>query len=170
MSNFIIPYKGLEPNIHDSAFIAQNAVIIGDVDIGKESSIWFGCILRGDVYDIKIGARTNIQDASVIHTTQDFRGTYIGDDVTIGHAAVLHACTIEDFGFVGMQALVMDGAVIETKGMLAAGAMLTLGKVVPTGQLWAGRPARYMRDLTEEELESLSYSANHYVTLSREYL
>ncbi len=170
MSNFILPYKNIHPKIHDSAFVAPNAAIIGDVEIGEDASVWFGCTLRGDVNDIKIGKRTNIQDGSVIHTTHEFQGTYIGDEVTVGHAAVLHACTVEDLGFVGMQALVMDGAVIEARGMLAAGAMLTPGKVVPSKQLWAGRPAKYMRDLTDEELEFLSWSAGHYVGLSRDYM
>lgn len=170
MSNLILPYKNIVPKIADTAFVAPNAAVIGDVEIGAESSIWFGCTLRGDVNDIKIGARTNIQDGSVIHTTHNFQGTYIGDDVTVGHAAILHACTVEDLGFVGMQACVMDGSIVETKAMLAAGALLTPGKVVPTGQLWAGRPAKYMRDLTEEELDFIPYSAGHYVRLSRDYL
>jgi carbonic anhydrase/acetyltransferase-like protein (isoleucine patch superfamily) len=170
MSQFIIPFKGILPKIEAGAFIAQNAAVIGDVEIGAESSVWYGCALRGDVNPIRIGKRTNIQDGTVIHTTHDFQGTYIGDNVTVGHMAILHACTVEDYGFVGMQACAMDGAVVKTKGMLAAGALLTPGKVVPSGQLWAGRPAKFMRDLTAEELAFLSYSADHYVKLSREYL
>lgn len=162
MTTLIRPYRGLEPQIDESAFIAENTSITGDVTIGAESSIWYGCVLRGDVNDIKIGKGTNIQDGSVIHTTYKFQGTYVGDYVTVGHMALLHACTVEDYGFVGMQSLVMDGAVIETRGMLAAGSLLTPGKVVPSGQLWSGRPARYMRDMTQEELEYLQISADHY--------
>jgi len=153
--------------IHDSAFVAPGAAVIGDVTIGADSNIWYNCTLRGDVNDIRIGARTNIQDGSVVHVTTDFSGTYVGDDVTVGHSAILHACTIEDFGFIGMQACVMDGAVVKERGMLAAGALLTPGKIVPTGQLWAGRPAKYMRDLTKEELDYIAWSAPHYVELGR---
>lgn len=170
MQPCILPYKSVTPKIHKKAFIAPTAAVVGDVEIGEESGIWFGCSLRGDVNDIKIGARTNIQDGTVIHTTYKFQGSYIGDDVTVGHAAILHACTVEDMGFVGMQACVMDGAVVESKAMLAAGALLTPGKVVPTGQLWAGRPAKYMRDMTQEELDYLSWSANHYVNLAKDYI
>ena len=169
MSQFILPYKGISPQIHDSAFIAPSASIIGDVQIGADSNIWYNCALRGDVNDIKIGKRTNIQDGTVIHVTTDFQGTYVGDDVTVGHLAILHACTIEDFGFVGMQACVMDGAVVESYGMLAAGALLTPNKRVPSGELWAGSPAKYMRDLTDKERAYLKWSAPHYVELGREH-
>lgn len=167
MSNFIYPFKGGYPQIHESAFVAPSASIIGDVQIGAGSNIWYNCVLRGDVNDIKIGARTNIQDGTVIHVTTDFSGTIVGDDVTVGHSAVLHACTIEDFGFVGMQSCVMDGAVVEGFGMLAAGSLLTPNKRVPKGQLWSGRPARYMRDLTDEEIAYIKWSAPHYVELGQ---
>ena len=169
MSQFILPYKGIFPKIHDSAFIAPSASVIGDVQIGEDSNIWYNCTLRGDVNDIKIGKRTNIQDGTVIHVTTDFQGTYVGDDVTVGHLAILHACTIEDFGFVGMQACVMDGAVVESHGMLAAGALLTPNKRVPSGELWAGSPAKYMRDLTDKERAYLKWSAPHYVELGQEH-
>lgn len=169
MSQFILPYKGISPQIHSSAFIAPSASIIGDVQIGEDSNIWYNCVLRGDVNDIRIGKRTNIQDGTVIHVTTDFQGTHVGDDVTVGHLAILHACTIEDFGFVGMQACVMDGAVVESHGMLAAGALLTPNKRVPTGELWAGSPAKYMRDLTDKERAYLKWSAPHYVELGREH-
>lgn len=165
----IYPYKNINPKIANNAFIAPNAAVIGDVEIKEETSIWYGCSLRGDVNDIKIGQRTNIQDNSVIHTTYKLQGTYIGDDVTIGHSAILHACTIENMGFVGMQACVMDEAVIETMGMLAAGALLTPGKRVPSGQLWAGRPAKFMRDINEEERKYIEWSATHYARLGSEH-
>lgn len=169
MSGFILPYKGIIPKIHEDAFVAPSASIIGDVEIGEGSSIWYNCALRGDVNDIKIGKRTNIQDGTVIHVTTDFSGTYVGDDVTVGHSAILHACTVEDFGFVGMQACVMDGAVVEGQAMLAAGALLTPNKRVPKGQLWAGSPAKYMRDLTKEELDYIKWSAPHYAELGQEH-
>lgn len=166
----IYPFKKILPKIHETAYIAPSADIIGDVEIGAESNIWFGCVLRGDDNDIKVGARTNIQDGTVVHITDGFQGTYIGDDVTIGHMALIHACTIGNRAFVGMQACMMDGAKLEDESMLAAGALLTPGKVVPTHQLWAGRPAKYMRDLTPDEIKDLKRSADHYVRLSREHM
>lgn len=169
MNRFIYPYKGIHPKIHDSAFIAPNAAVVGDVRIGEDANIWYNVSMRGDVNDITIGARTNIQDNCVIHCTYQFQGCYIGEDVTVGHSAILHACTVEDFGFVGMQACVMDGAIVESNAMVAAGALVTPGKVVPAGQLWAGRPAKYMRDMTQDELDYIRWSAPHYVKLGREH-
>ncbi len=163
-------YKNILPRIDDAAFVAENAVVIGDVEIGPESSIWYNCVLRGDVNDIKIGARTNIQDGTVIHVSSSTQGTYIGDDVTVGHMALLHACTIGDRAFIGMKACVMDDATVEEEAMVAAGALVTSGKRVPKHQLWAGSPARYMRDLTAKEVEFLRFSADRYVKLSRTYI
>ncbi len=169
MSAFILPYKGIYPKIHDSAFIAPSASVIGDVEIGEDSNIWYNVAIRGDVHEIRIGKRTNIQDGSVIHVTTDFSGTYVGDDVTVGHSAILHACRVENHGFVGMGAIVMDGAVVESFAMLAAGALLSPGKRIPTGQLWAGRPAKFMRDLKPEEIDYIKWSAPHYAVLGREH-
>lgn len=165
----ILPYKNVVPKIHPSAFIAENAVIIGDVEIGEDSSIWYGCTLRGDVNDIRIGARTNIQDHTIIHVSSTTQGTSIGDDVTVGHAAVLHACTIGSLAFIGMQACVMDEAVVEEQAMIAAGALIAPGKKVPKGQLWGGSPARHMRDLSQKDLDLLPFSAQRYVQLARTY-
>lgn len=170
MNKLIYPYRTKLPNYDESAFIAPTAAIIGDVTIGAESSVWYGCTLRGDVNDIKIGKRTNIQDGTVIHVSSTTQGTYVGDEVTVGHMALLHACTIGDQAFIGMKACVMDDAIIEPRAMVAAGALVTSGKTVPTGELWAGSPAKFMRKLTEKELEFLSFSAERYVKLSREYL
>lgn len=164
------PYKNISPKIHATTFVAENAVIIGDAEIGEESSIWYNCVVRGDVNDIKIGARTNIQDGTVIHVSSTTQGTYIGDDVTVGHMALIHACTIGDRAFIGMKACVMDDAVVEEEAMVAAGALVTSGKRVPKHQLWAGAPAKYMRDLTPEEIKFLKFSAERYVKLSRTYL
>lgn len=165
----IRPFKETSPVIDSEAFVAENAVIIGAVEIGADSSIWYGCTLRGDVNNIRIGQRTNIQDHTLIHVSSTGQGTYIGDDVTVGHSAVLHACTIGDMAFIGMQACVMDDAVVEDRAMIAAGALVTPGKRVPSGQLWGGSPARYMRDLTVEELKFLEFSAVRYVKLSKAY-
>ncbi len=167
--SIILPYKGISPIIDKTVFIAPNAAVAGDVHIGAESGIWFSVSIRGDVNEVRIGARTNIQDNSVIHCTHKGDGCYVGDDVTVGHAAILHACTLEDMSFVGMQACVMDGAIVESKAMLAAGALLTPGKRVPSGQLWAGSPARYVRGLNSQELEHLEWSADHYVRLAQAY-
>lgn len=165
----ILPYKNIVPTIADNVFISPSATVIGDCVIGEESSIWFGCTLRGDVHEIRIGKRTNIQDGTVIHTTRNLSGTYIGDGVTVGHMALLHACTIEDNAFVGMGAIVLDQAVIESGAMLAAGAMLTSGKRIPAGELWAGRPAKFMRKLTQEDIDFFPVSADNYVRLAKDY-
>ena len=137
-----LPYRGARPVIDATAFVAEGCRIVGDVEIGAEASIWFNCVIRGDEHAVRIGARSNVQDGTVIHVHSAKQGTFIGADVTIGHKALLHACTIDDGGFVGMGAIVLDEAVIEGGGMLAAGAMLTPGKRVPSGELWAGSPAR----------------------------
>ena len=163
-------FKNILPKISPSTFVADNAVIIGDIEIGAESSVWYSCVLRGDVNNIRIGARTNIQDGTVIHVSSTTQGTYIGDDVTVGHMALLHACTIGNRAFIGMQACVMDDAVVEDEAMVAAGALVTPGKRVPSHQLWGGSPAKFMRNLTEEEIRFLKFSADRYVKLSREYI
>ncbi|MBI4031328.1 MAG: gamma carbonic anhydrase family protein [Proteobacteria bacterium] len=162
-------YKKISPRIDASAFIAENAAVIGDVHVGAGSSVWFGCTLRGDVAGIRIGARSNIQDHTIIHESSKPIPTTIGDDVTVGHACLLHACTVGDGAFIGMQACVMDGAVVEAGAMLAAGALLTPGKIVPSGQLWGGSPAKFMRALTDEDREHMRWSAAHYVDLAGDY-
>ena len=165
----ILPYKNITPTIHDSAWVADNAVVAGDIEIGEKSSVWFGVQMRGDVHEIRIGARTNIQDNAVVHVTRNLSGTYIGDDVTIGHGAILHACQVEDKCLIGMGAIILDEAVIETGAMVAAGALVPPKKVVKSGQLWGGNPAKYMRDLKPEEVEFLKVSADNYVRLAAEY-
>ena len=165
----LLPYKDVLPTIGQNAFIADNAAVVGDIHIGDECGIWFNVSMRGDVHEIRIGNRTNIQDNAVVHVTQNVSGTYIGNEVTVGHGAIVHACTIGDQCLIGMGAIVLDEAKMETRSMLAAGALLTPGKVVPSGQLWGGSPARYMRDLTEEELAFLPVSADNYARLAAEY-
>ncbi|HZW51441.1 MAG TPA: gamma carbonic anhydrase family protein, partial [Rudaea sp.] len=169
-------FNGKTPKIHDSAFIADNAVIIGDVEIGPEANIWYGVVLRGDVNYIRIGARTNVQDGAVLHVTHD--GPYtpggfplvIGADVTVGHSAILHACTVEDACLIGMHATVLDGAVVRKHAFVAAGAVVAPGKIVGEGELWMGNPARCVRKLDAAQIEALYYSAKHYVKLKDEYL
>jgi carbonic anhydrase/acetyltransferase-like protein (isoleucine patch superfamily) len=170
MSATILPYRGIFPQIAANVFIAPSAAVIGDVVIGAGSNVWFGCVIRGDVNEIRIGDRTNIQDGTIIHVTRQKCGTYIGSDVTIGHMVLLHACTLEDGAFIGMQATVMDGAVVEGGAMVAAGALITPGKRVRKGQLWSGRPAKHSRDLSPKEIEENAAIAPHYVRLAREYL
>jgi len=181
----ILPYRGVMPKIHPEAFVAPGAVIIGDVEIGSESSIWFGCVLRGDVNYIRIGKRTNIQDGTVIHTASGLQParmgqgaekmpdagypTIIGDNVTVGHMTLLHACTVESNAFVGMKSAVMDAAKIEGFGMLAAGALLTAGKTIGKGQLWAGSPAKFWRDLTQADIDQFDMRAGQYAELGKEY-
>lgn len=163
------PYKNIIPNIDSQAFIAENAVIIGDVKIGADSSVWYNCTVRGDVNNIIIGERTNIQDGTVIHVSSTTQGTYIGNDVTVGHMALLHACTIGDCSFIGMKACVMDDAIVEPYAMVGAGALVPSGKIVKSKQLWMGTPAKYVRDLTDKEIEFLKFSAERYVKLAAAY-
>jgi carbonic anhydrase/acetyltransferase-like protein (isoleucine patch superfamily) len=162
MSGLILPWEGVSPDIHSSAFIAPTATVIGDTVIGEEASIWYGCTVRGDVNHIRIGNRTNLQDNSVIHVDAAAWPTIIGDDVLIGHMCLIHGCTIGDGAFIGMRACIMDGAVIEPEGMVAAGALVTPGKVVPTGQIWAGNPAKYMRDIDDAQLDWMRKAAPRY--------
>jgi gamma-carbonic anhydrase len=174
MSALAIPKAVLEhlaatPSIASDAFVASNAVIVGDVAVGAGSSIWYGCTLRGDVQRIRIGARTNIQDGTILHGTTLGHAALIGDDVTVGHAAVLHACTIEDRAFIGIGARVLDETVVRSGAMLAAGAVLTPGKTVPSGELWAGSPAKFLRALKPEEIEGIRISAARYVALAHHY-
>lgn len=162
-------FMGQYPEIDETAYLASSAVISGAVRIGADSSIWHNVTLRGDANYITIGTGTNIQDNSCVHIDSSRFPTIIGDYVTIGHTAIIHACTLGDRSFVGMGAIVMDGAVVEPEAMVAAGAMVTPGKRVPTGELWAGRPAKKMRDLTEEERASLQESADRYIEFGRAY-
>jgi carbonic anhydrase/acetyltransferase-like protein (isoleucine patch superfamily) len=169
----LIPFGGHAPRIDPEAFVAPGARLIGDIEIGPEASIWYNCVLRGDVNRIRIGARTNIQDGSVIHVDSPKPGhaaghpTIIGAEVLIGHQAMVHGCILHDRAFVGLGSIVMDGCEIESEAMLAAGAMLTPGKRIPAGQLWAGRPAKYVRDLSPEEFAGQREGVAHYVALAK---
>ncbi len=173
----IRPYRHHHPKLGPHVYVDPAATVIGDVELADDVSIWPGCVVRGDVNYIRIGARTNIQDGAIVHVTHD--GPYtrpggyptvIGADVTVGHAVVLHACTIEDAVLIGMHATVLDGAVVRKHGFVGAGAVVAPGKVVGERELWIGNPARLMRTLSDTEVEQLYYSAAHYVKLKDEYL
>jgi carbonic anhydrase/acetyltransferase-like protein (isoleucine patch superfamily) len=152
-----------QPSIDSSAWIAPTAAIIGDVRIGAESGVWFHCVLRGDANFIQIGKRTNIQDGTIVHVDPGEFAAVIGDDVTIGHACIIHGCRLDDTAFVGMGATVMNGAVIERGGVLGAGGLLTAGRRIGTGELWTGAPAKLRRVLTDEERREFVATAPHYV-------
>lgn len=169
MTHINLPYKDIWPDIEQPCFIAPNATLIGKVTVGSGTNIWYGAILRGDVHSISIGRDTNIQDGVVIHVTTGGQGTKVGDRVTVGHQALLHDCTIEDEAYIGMQSLVMDGAVVESRAFLAAGSLVPPGKRIPSGQLWGGRPAKYMRDLTEKDYQTIDWSWKHYRALGLEH-
>lgn len=166
----ILPYKGKYPKIAEDAFIAANAVIIGDVEIGSKASIWYGCVVRGDVNHIRIGEGTNIQDGTIIHVNRNDGPTIIGKGVTVGHLALLHACILHDHSFVGMGSKVIDNAVVETNGMVAAGALISPKKVVGRNQLWAGVPAKFFRELSQEEIDYIKISESNYIKLATEHL
>ncbi|MBC2670865.1 gamma carbonic anhydrase family protein [Novosphingobium piscinae] len=171
----ILPFAGKVPRIADSAFIAPGCRIIGDVEIGADASIWYNCVIRGDVNRVVIGARTNVQDGTVIHCDSpeprrpEGFPTLIGADVLIGHMAMIHGCTLADRAFVGLGAIVMSGAAIDCDGMLAAGALLTPGKRIGPRQLWGGRPAAPMRDLTDAALADMREGVSHYVENGRRH-
>ena len=165
----ILPYRGIMPRIASDAFIAPGAVVIGDVEIGSKANVWFGCVIRGDVQPIRIGERTNIQDGTVIHVTAAGGPTIIGKGITIGHSALLHACILEDDCFIGMHATIMDKAVVESGAMVAAAALIAPNKRVPKGQIWAGNPGKYLRDLSEKESAFIAESRDNYIALAKEY-
>lgn len=165
-----LTFDGVSPKIPASAFVAPTAILIGDVTLGEGSSVWFHCVLRGDTNHIRIGARTNIQDGTIVHVNAGNYPTVIGDDVTIGHAAIIHACTLHNRAFVGMGATVLDGAVIEEGGMLGAGALLTPGKRIGPNELWTGAPARLQRVMSDDERAKFDKTAVHYCALATRYM
>ena len=162
--SIIRAYEKWSPRVAATAFIAENASLIGDVEIADGASIWYGVVLRGDSGGIKIGVNSNVQDNSVMH-----EGVIVGANITIGHMALVHACRLEDNSFVGMKAVVMDGVVVEEGAMVAAGALVTPGKRIPKGQLWAGAPARFMRELKDHDYAEMAASAKYYGELARKY-
>lgn len=162
-------YRGIFPTIAAGVFIEETAVVIGDVVIGSESSVWFHAVVRGDVNSIRIGHRTNIQDLSLIHVTHDTHPLTLGDDVTVGHHVVLHGCTIRDRVLVGMGAIIMDGVVIEEDSIIGAGALITEGQHIPPKSLVLGSPARIKRTLSDREVQWIKDSAHNYVRYAQDY-
>lgn len=174
-------FKDKEPKVASNVFIAEGAKIIGAVEIGEDSSVWFNCVLRGDVNSIKIGKRTNIQDLTTLHVwhkTYDVKGAEvdagypveIGDDVTIGHNCVIHACVLKNRVLVGMNAVVMDGAIIEEDSIVGAGSVVTKGKKFPPRSLILGNPAKFIRELKDEEIAKIKESAQNYVHFKNDFL
>ena len=165
----VYSFEGVTPRIASDAFIAPSAAVIGNVEIGAGSSVWFHCVLRGDTNIIRIGARCNIQDGTIVHVDHHEFSTLIGDDVSVGHAAIVHACTLKNRAFVAMGATIMDGAVIEEGGMLGAGALLPPGKVIGPNELWLGAPAKLKRVMSAEERAGWDNTAVHYAALAARF-
>lgn len=170
------PYKNIMPQIADSAYVDEAATVIGDVRLGVETSVWPGAVIRGDVNRIRIGARSNVQDGTVVHVTHPYSeqpdgfSVRIGNDVTIGHNVTVHGCTIEDRCLIGIGSIIMDGAIINSQVLLGAGSLVPEGNVLESGMLYFGSPAKKIRMLTDAEMKWFKYSAGHYVKLSRDYL
>ena len=165
----IKPYKGIHPKLHPTVFVVETAVIIGDVEIGEYSSIWFNAVVRGDVHYIRIGDRTNIQDLCMLHVTKDTHPLILGNDITVGHSVTLHGCTIKDRCLIGMGTTILDGAVVGEDCIIGAGALVTEGVVIPPGTLAIGMPAKPKRDLTEKEIARIRQSAQNYIDYARTY-
>jgi carbonic anhydrase/acetyltransferase-like protein (isoleucine patch superfamily) len=169
-------FASITPRIAASAYVDPAALVIGDVTIGEDTSIWPMCVVRGDVQSIRIGTRTNIQDGTVIHVAHDShfcpggQPTHVGDDVTVGHKVLLHACTVESTCLIGMNAVIMDGAVVQSRIIVGAGSVVPPGKILESGYLYVGSPAKQIRPLKEQELEFIEYSAQNYVRLKDRYL
>ena len=165
----IYSYKGITPKIHPSVFICEGVRIVGDVEIGEQSSVWFNSVIRGDVHWIKIGKRTNIQDLSMLHVTNQRYPLLIGDDVSIGHSVTLHGCTLKDNCLIGMGALILDNATVNSNTIVAAGSVVKENFVVPEGVLLAGVPGKIIRDLKPEEIERVTSTSPNYIKYSQDY-
>jgi carbonic anhydrase/acetyltransferase-like protein (isoleucine patch superfamily) len=166
----VYSYKGIVPKLGRDVFLAPNATVIGDVVLGDAASIWYGVVVRGDVFPIRIGARTNIQDNSVIHVTNGTWSTTIGDDVTVGHLAMLHGCTVGDRCLIGMSSVVLDGAIVEDECLIGAGSLVPPGAKIPSRSLVMGRPARVIRRLEEADLAGIRKSSALYVEYARDFM
>lgn len=164
------PHRGRLPRVHPSAFIDASAQVIGDVEIGEESSVWMAAVIRGDVHHIRIGRRTNIQDGTIVHVMKDTHPTVVGDDVTVGHAAMIHGCTIERQCLIGMRATLLNGCQIGTGSIVAAGALVPEGMVVPPRSLVMGMPAKVRRTLGDEAIAEIQMYADRYVQYRLDYM
>jgi carbonic anhydrase/acetyltransferase-like protein (isoleucine patch superfamily) len=165
----IFPFEALVPSIATDAFVAPNALLIGDIEVGPQASIWYGCILRGDVNKILIGARSNLQDGTIVHGSPNMNPTTIGNDVLVGHAALLHGCELRDGSFVGMRATILNKAVVETGALVAASALVTEGTLIPSGEIWGGSPARKMGPLSEKAAGAMRAAVKAYVDLAQRH-
>lgn len=165
----VLKFNKKKPQISRDCFLAPNSMVIGDVEVGSCSSVWFGTVIRGDVMHIRIGNETNIQDNSVVHVTKDKNPTIVGNNVTIGHSVTLHGCTVKDHVLVGIGSIVMDQVDIEEWSIIAAGSVVKPGTKIPSGKLWGGLPAKEIRDINEDEKQWIRELALNYVKLSREY-
>ena len=166
----LMPYNGIVPTLGTDAYVAPNAVVIGDVVIGDRASVWFNCLLRGDGNYIRVGKETNLQDGTIIHISTRNGPTIIGERVTVGHGAIIHACTIEDDTMIGIGAIVLDKAVVERGAVVAAGAVVPPGKVIKAGEMWSGVPAQFTRPTKDSEIKFIARNATHYVELAGTYL
>ncbi len=166
----IRPFGGKHPRLAEGVFVEESAQVIGDVELGEDANVWFGAVVRGDVHYIRIGARTNIQDLTVIHVSEKTHPTVLDEDITVGHRAILHGCHVMRGCLIGMGAVVMDGAEVGPDSLVAAGALVGPGVEIPPRSLARGVPARVVRTLTDAELEHLVYSSQHYVDLKKVYL
>jgi carbonic anhydrase/acetyltransferase-like protein (isoleucine patch superfamily) len=166
----IRPYKGIRPQVAATAFIEESAQIIGDVVVGEHSSVWFNCVLRGDVHYIRVGDETNIQDGTVVHVTNARFPTIIGSRVTIGHGVVLHGCTIKDRALIGIGAIVLDDVVIGEESFVAAGSLLTPGTIIPPRSMVMGSPAKVRREVTDEEVARIDHHWKNYIEYKNNYL
>ncbi len=165
----LIEHDGHRPQVAESAWVHASAQVIGRAVLGHESSVWFGCVVRADVHDIRVGNRTNIQDLTVVHVTRDRFPTVIGDDVTIGHRAVVHGCVVGDRCLIGIGAIVLDGVEIASHSIVAAGAVVAPGTKIPSGVVVMGQPARVVRDVRPEEIDHIERTARHYAEYAADY-
>jgi gamma-carbonic anhydrase len=163
----VLPFGSIVPKIDPDAWVAPGVSVVGDVEIGAGSSVWYGCVVRGDIEPIRIGRNTNIQDGTVVHVNSGGFPTHIGNEVTVGHMCLIHGCTLEDGAFIGMKSTVMDGAVVESGAMVAAGSLVPPGKRVLKGEIWAGTPAKLFRKVTPEMEQMFVETWKHYAKLGR---
>jgi carbonic anhydrase/acetyltransferase-like protein (isoleucine patch superfamily) len=165
----LLSHGGHSPRVAATAFVAPGAVLVGDVELADQASVWYGCVLRGDVTSIRLGARSNLQDATIVHGSPGEPPTEIGDDVLVGHGAIVHGCVLETGCSVGMGATILNGAVVESGAQVAAGSLVPPGARIPGGELWGGVPARRLRPLTADEVDGLRAQARRYVTIASQH-
>ena len=162
----LVSFEGRAPVVASDAFIAPNAILVGDIEIGAQASVWYGCILRGDVNKIAVGARSNLQDGTIVHGSPGIGATVIGANVLVGHGALIHGCELRDHSFVGMRAVILNKSVVETGALVAAGALVTEGTRIPAGEIWGGNPARKIGLLRDKAAQAMRAAVESYVDLA----